>query len=804
MGIISYAQNFEDVILWRAVGDIPDGCYIDIGAWHPVIDSVSKAFYEHGWRGIHVEPATEYVNLLRADRPDETVIQAVVSDRPGIIQFYEIPDSGLSTARKDIALEHQAKLGYEVVETPVTAITLDSLLALAPSDDIHWLKIDVEGFEREVLSGWRESPRRPWIIVVEATYPNTQSDTYADWEPLILDKNYRLVYRDGLNRFYLHEQHPELGERFIYPPNVFDGFQLSGTGTSMTSWLVHNHQQVVAQLETKLAAAESKFRDAEKTANEMRFQATKQEAALREELNALRLALERTREEATEREQSLRAESAQALAETQREAQAQLRGLLEREQELAEHLLEQQKQSHQATLEQARAHAEREAALEEELKALRAALERARDEAAERERELQMHAQQAVDRTRREIESHLKQWAAREREFAEELARLHAQASQAREAAERAHAVREAALEEELKTLREALERAREEAAERERSLRAESEQALAEAQREAQAQLRGLLEREQELAEHLLEQQRQSQQAAIEQTRAHVEREAALEEELKALRAALERARDEAAERERELQMHAQQAVDRTRREIESHLKQWAAREREFAEELARLHAQASQAREAAERAHAVREAAFEEELKTLREALERAREEATAREQTLREASECALDNVRREAQATLQALLEREHELQARLLAEQQTRHSIELRLAEKTHLLNMAIEQKTRLDAELAFHTEQSRKLADELARIHQSYAWRLTLPLRRLGAWLAPRHRRDASTPDSALLVGDGFPAPRAKVWPGDDATPKTGPLPVPAEPEKEQQQIGTPAMNDER
>ncbi|TXF10929.1 FkbM family methyltransferase [Pelomicrobium methylotrophicum] len=638
MGIVSYAQNFEDVILWRALGDIPDGCYIDIGAWHPVVDSVSKAFYEHGWRGIHVEPTTEHVNLLRADRPDETVVQAVVSDRPGVIPFYEIPGSGLSTARKDIALEHQAKLGCEMVETLVTAVTLDSLLALAPSDDIHWLKIDVEGFEREVLSGWNESPRRPWIIVVEATYPNTQSDTYADWEPLILDKGYRLVYRDGLNRFYLHEQHPELGERFIYPPNVFDGFQLSGTGTSMTSWLVHNHQKVVAQLETKLAAAESKLRDAEKTANEMQLQAARQEAALREELNALREALERAREEAAECERSLRAKYEQVLAEAQREAQAQLRGLLEREQELAEHLLQQQRKSHQAALEQARAHAEREAALEEELKALRAALERTRDETVERERKLQMQAQQAVDRARREVESHLKQWAARERKFAEELERLHVQASQAREAAERAYAEREAALEEELKTLRQALERAREEAAERERSLREASEQTLAEARREAQAQI----------------------------------------------------------------------------------------------------------------------------------------------------------------------QALLEREHELHARLLAEQQTRHGIELQLAEKTHLLNIAIEQKNRLDAELAHYTEQSRKLADELARIHRSYTWRLTLPLRRLGAWLAPRRRRDASTPDSALLVGDIFPAPRTKAWPGDDGTPKTDPSFVPAEPAKEQQQIDAPAKNDER
>ena len=53
---VSYAQNFEDVILNRALHGVTDGCYIDIGANDPEVDSVSLAFYERGWRGLHVEP----------------------------------------------------------------------------------------------------------------------------------------------------------------------------------------------------------------------------------------------------------------------------------------------------------------------------------------------------------------------------------------------------------------------------------------------------------------------------------------------------------------------------------------------------------------------------------------------------------------------------------------------------------------------------------------------------------------------------------------------------------------------------
>ena len=78
---ISYAQNFEDVMLWRALHHVENGHYIDIGAQDPVADSVSLAFYERGWRGVHVEPVPTHVAALRAARPDETVIEAAVARR---------------------------------------------------------------------------------------------------------------------------------------------------------------------------------------------------------------------------------------------------------------------------------------------------------------------------------------------------------------------------------------------------------------------------------------------------------------------------------------------------------------------------------------------------------------------------------------------------------------------------------------------------------------------------------------------------------------------------------------------------
>ena len=46
--ILSYAQNAEDVVLSRAFSDQEFGFYVDIGACHPVEDSVTLHIYERG------------------------------------------------------------------------------------------------------------------------------------------------------------------------------------------------------------------------------------------------------------------------------------------------------------------------------------------------------------------------------------------------------------------------------------------------------------------------------------------------------------------------------------------------------------------------------------------------------------------------------------------------------------------------------------------------------------------------------------------------------------------------------------
>lgn len=227
---ISYAQHFEDVLLWRALKHVENGFYIDVGAFHPEIASVSKAFYDNSWRGVHVEPLRQYATLLREHRPDEVVLEVALAEQSGIITFYEISDAGLSTGDAEIAERHRQQ-GFSVQEITVPCIPMADIFQRYGDRPIHWLKIDVEGLERSVLRGWGDSPVRPWIVVIESTLPNTTTDTHDHWETELSLRGYTSVLFDGLNRYYVSDQHPELKDALQYGPSVFDEFAFSLTVT---------------------------------------------------------------------------------------------------------------------------------------------------------------------------------------------------------------------------------------------------------------------------------------------------------------------------------------------------------------------------------------------------------------------------------------------------------------------------------------------------------------------------------------------------------------------------------------------
>ena len=225
---VSYAQNREDVVLHRALGDLTTGRYIDVGANDPEIDSISRAFYDAGWRGITIEPMHDLAEKHRAERPGDLLVEGVVTERSGdTLVLHQITGTGLSTLIDEIGERHQDD-GLVVTDIEVTSTTLNEVLDAAgwAGQDIHFMTVDTEGTEESVLRGIDLKKWRPWILVIEATEPRSSNVSYAHWEPIVLDAGYRFAQFDGLSRFYVAAEHADrLGPLLEVPGNPSDNFE---------------------------------------------------------------------------------------------------------------------------------------------------------------------------------------------------------------------------------------------------------------------------------------------------------------------------------------------------------------------------------------------------------------------------------------------------------------------------------------------------------------------------------------------------------------------------------------------------
>ena len=74
-------------------------------------------------------------------------------------------------------------------ELEVPTVRLASIAGELGDCEVHWLKIDVEGLEKEVLKGWDPATLRPWLVVVESTLPNSAQSNHAEWEGLLTGLN---------------------------------------------------------------------------------------------------------------------------------------------------------------------------------------------------------------------------------------------------------------------------------------------------------------------------------------------------------------------------------------------------------------------------------------------------------------------------------------------------------------------------------------------------------------------------------------------------------------------------------------
>ncbi len=226
--MISYSQNLEDILLNRAFQSKPNGFYIDVGAHDPVELSVTKLFYDLGWRGINIEPIECSHKKFVEQRPRDINLNCAIGTTHETKKIYTLENSTEYASMDRKVVEIASKMTGEKIEGfTIETRTLSEICEQYANGKIDFLKVDVEGWEKEVILSADWSKFRPTLLVIEATKPceayikdwnnPDEAAAWQEWEPILVKADYEMVFYDGMNRFYLKKESNHLASHYSIP-----------------------------------------------------------------------------------------------------------------------------------------------------------------------------------------------------------------------------------------------------------------------------------------------------------------------------------------------------------------------------------------------------------------------------------------------------------------------------------------------------------------------------------------------------------------------------------------------------------
>jgi len=178
----------------RFFDDSPQGYFVEVGAYDPVLLSQSWQFEQLGWRGVLVEANPEKADILRRQRA-AIVCNVAASSRANAGKSLPFYIAGMYSSLLSQSVTTGVAATHQIT---VQARTLDDILtqANAPSP-IDFMSIDVEGHDLDVLDGLDLDRWRPRLLVVEDLAMTLDLHRYLS------ARGYRWIGRVGINAWYV-------------------------------------------------------------------------------------------------------------------------------------------------------------------------------------------------------------------------------------------------------------------------------------------------------------------------------------------------------------------------------------------------------------------------------------------------------------------------------------------------------------------------------------------------------------------------------------------------------------------------
>lgn len=198
------SQYEEEWILRDFFGDRKGGTFLDVGASEH--ERFSNTWYlekKLEWSGVAVEPQVSLSEGWRANRPRTIFISAFASDRSDQTATLFVGDNSLvASANRDFTDRWGANVG---IQTPT--LTLNDILDRHKVARAHFVSIDVELHEPQVLAGFDVKRFLPELVCIEA-HPEVRQailDFFTSRDYVVVGKYLRV---DPYNLYFMPRGRP--------------------------------------------------------------------------------------------------------------------------------------------------------------------------------------------------------------------------------------------------------------------------------------------------------------------------------------------------------------------------------------------------------------------------------------------------------------------------------------------------------------------------------------------------------------------------------------------------------------------
>lgn len=207
---MSYAQHLEDVILYHVFHDENEIFYVDCGANDATYLSVTKLLYDCGKaHGINIDPLPACIASYCDRKRDISICAGIGRESGSTATFYydDEKSTGASFLKNDYLQKKKVK------EISVPFFSLQDVLKenMGTPCKSGFLKLDIEGYEKEALLGMDFSLWHPDVLVIEAgSFKKKES-----WENILEYNGYGGVFYYGGSRYYVDNERNDLKKRFV-------------------------------------------------------------------------------------------------------------------------------------------------------------------------------------------------------------------------------------------------------------------------------------------------------------------------------------------------------------------------------------------------------------------------------------------------------------------------------------------------------------------------------------------------------------------------------------------------------------